>query len=149
VGGKAPEENHPTCDKISAACDAGRESVIVLDLLSDLLHGGHYWVQNAYHDKQGRHCLVGGLEIIRARLGGGDRAGEYLSRAIRGVCGEHQTIIDFNDSRESYAEIRAVILRARELAQRVIVDYADDAPGSRESGHCRVNTLHHARRRPR
>jgi hypothetical protein len=29
-----------------------------------------------------------------------------------------------NDSRESYAEIRAVILRARELAQRVIVDYA-------------------------
>jgi hypothetical protein len=44
-----------------------RESIIVLDLLTDLLHGGHYWVQNAYHDEQGRHCLVGGLEHIRAR----------------------------------------------------------------------------------
>jgi hypothetical protein len=34
-----------------------RQSIIVLDLLTDLLHGGHYWVQNTYHDKQGRHCL--------------------------------------------------------------------------------------------
>jgi hypothetical protein len=101
-----------------------RESIIVLDLLTGLLHGGHYWVQNAYHDSRGRHCLVGGLEHIRACRGGGDRAGEYLSRAIRDVCGRPEKIIDFNDSRESYAEIRAVILRARELAQRVIVDYA-------------------------
>jgi hypothetical protein len=101
-----------------------RESVIVLDLLSDLLHGGHYWVQNAYHDNRGRHCLEGGLELIRARRGGGDRAGEYLSRAIRRVCGERQTIIEFNDSRDSYAEIRAVILHARKLAQQVIGDYA-------------------------
>jgi hypothetical protein len=81
-------------------------------------------VQNTYHDEQGRHCLVGGLEHIRARRGGGDRAGEYLSRAIRDVCGKPEKIIDFNDSRESYAEIRAVILRARELAQQVIVDCA-------------------------
>ncbi len=102
-----------------------REPVIVLDLLSDLLHGGHYWVQNAYHDEQGRHCLVGGLEHIRACRGGGDRAGEYLSRAIRDVCGKPEKIIDFNDSRKSYAEISAVILHARKLAQQVIVDCAE------------------------
>jgi hypothetical protein len=101
-----------------------RESIIVLDLLCDLLHGGHYWVQNTYHDDDGRHCLVGGLESIRGRRGRGDRAAEYLSQAIRDVCGRPEKIIDFNDSRKSYAEIRAVILRARELAQRVIVDYA-------------------------
>jgi hypothetical protein len=101
-----------------------RASVIVLDLLSDLFHGGHYWVRNTYHDDDGRHCLVGGLGHIRARRGGGDRAGEYLSRAIRDVCGKRQTIIKFNDSRESYAEIRAVILHARKLALQVIVDYA-------------------------
>jgi hypothetical protein len=101
-----------------------RKSIIVLDLLSDLLHGGHYWVQNAYHDAHGRHCLVGGLERIRARRGRGDRAAEYLSRAIGDVCGRPEKIIDFNDSRESYAEIRAVILHARKLAQRVIDDCA-------------------------
>jgi hypothetical protein len=41
-----------------------RQSIIVLDLLKDLLHGGRYWVRNAYHDDEGRHCLVGGLEHI-------------------------------------------------------------------------------------
>jgi hypothetical protein len=55
--------------------------------------------------------------------GARDSVGVYLSRAIAS-CDERQTIIDFNDSRESYAEIRAVILHARELAQRVIVDCA-------------------------
>jgi hypothetical protein len=102
-----------------------RQSVIVLDLLSDLLHGGHYWVRNTYHDVHGRHCLMGGLEHIRARRGCGDRAGEYLSRAIGDVCGRRQAIIKFNDSRESYAEIRAVILHARKLAQQVIGDCAE------------------------
>jgi hypothetical protein len=94
-----------------------------------LPHGGQpgvQWRQDAFQidDDDGRHCLVGGLEHIRACRGGGDRAGEYLSRAIRDVCGKRQTIIKFNDSRESYAEIRAVILHARKLALQVIVDYA-------------------------
>jgi hypothetical protein len=93
-----------------------RQSVIVLDLLSDLFHGGHYWVRNVYHDGNGRHCVVGGLRIIRARCGGGDKAGGYLRRAIRDVCGRSQSIIAFNDSRIAYAEIRAVILQARKLA---------------------------------
>jgi hypothetical protein len=102
-----------------------RESGIVLDLLGQLLHGGHNWTQNAYHDGQGRHCLVGGLEHIRARRGWDDRAGMYLSRAIRNVCGKHQKIIDFNDSRKSYAEILAVILFARRLAQEVVDSHVD------------------------
>jgi hypothetical protein len=106
--------------KSARRADQARQSIIVLDLLSDLLHGGHYWVQNIYHDDNGRHCLVGGLERIRARRGRRDRAAEYLSQAIRDVCGRPEKIIDFNDSRKSYAEIRAVILHARKLAQQVI-----------------------------
>jgi hypothetical protein len=50
----------------------------------------------------------------------------YLSRVIAGHCGQRETIIDFNDDRESFAEIRAVILPARELAQPA-------RPGDRES----------------
>ena len=35
-----------------------RKSIIVLDLLSDLLHGGHCWVRNTYHVE--RSALPGG-----------------------------------------------------------------------------------------
>jgi hypothetical protein len=101
-----------------------RESIVVLDLLSDLLHGGHHWVQRTYHDGHGRHCLVGGLEHIRARRGSGDRAGVYLSRAIGVAYGEREPLPHFNDSRTSYAEIRAMILLARRLAQQVVDSHA-------------------------
>ena len=46
-----------------------RASVMVLDQLLELFADGKNWVQNAYHDDHGRHCLVGGLEHVRARQG--------------------------------------------------------------------------------
>src|SRR3984957_19693921 len=98
-----------------------RASVIALDQLLELFADGKNWVQNAYHDDHGRHCLVGGLEHVRARQGVGDKAGVYLSRAIAYVCDEREKMTDVNDSRKDSAEFRDVILLARDLAQRVIV----------------------------
>jgi hypothetical protein len=100
-----------------------RASIIVLDQLLELFADGENWIQGDL-ERLGRYCLFGGLQHIRrTHRGLRDRVGVYLSRAIAS-CDERQTIIDFNDTRQSYAEIRAVILRARELAQRVIDDYA-------------------------
>jgi hypothetical protein len=101
-----------------------RASIAVLDQLLELLADGASWIQGELENRSG-YCLVGGLQHIRrARRGTGDKAGMYLSRAIARLSGERETIVHFNDSRKSYAEIRAVILRARELAQRMIVEYA-------------------------
>jgi hypothetical protein len=97
-----------------------RESIVVLDLLERGFGGGDNWCKGQLHDGCRSHCLVGMLQRVRAVRGAGDHAGIYLSRAIKRFYSERRTIIDFNDSRSDYAEIRAVIVLARELAQRVV-----------------------------
>jgi hypothetical protein len=99
-----------------------RETVIVLDLLEKLFAGGEHWIQGAYEDYAGSYCLVGGLRQIRRFREPEDKAGVYLLRAIARTTGARRSLIDFNDgtngSRRTYADIRFVIRRARELAER-------------------------------
>jgi hypothetical protein len=96
------------------------ESLVVLDLLEKLLDGGNNWCQHSYHDGRGNRCLMGGLRYIRSVRGTGDHAGVYLSKAIVRCGLGTGKIIDFNDSRSSYEEVRAVIVVARELAKSVV-----------------------------
>lgn len=118
-GGLHPDRG-PSDEVTARRVAQARESIVVLDLLANVLGDGEKWVQNTYHDSQGRHCLVGGLQYIRTLRDAGDHAGRFLSQAIAKVGGKREPIIDFNDSRTSYADIRAVIARARGLAQKAV-----------------------------
>jgi hypothetical protein len=101
-----------------------RESIVVLDLLERFFDYGESWCQNTFHDGRGNRCIVGALRHIRSIRGAGDHAGVYLSRAISIACAGGGTLIEFNDSCASYAEIRAAISFARTLAQQVVDSYA-------------------------
>jgi hypothetical protein len=120
------------------------ESIVVLDLLEKLLDGGNNWCQHYLHDGRGNRCLMGGLRYIRSVRGTGDHAGVYLSKAIVRCNIGTGKIIDFNDSRSSYEEIRAVIVLARELAQSV----ADSCAGQLELALPRVAEMPRERSAP-
>jgi hypothetical protein len=98
-----------------------RASIIALDLLVELFAGGENWIQGDFED-DGGYCLVGGLRHIRTGLKSRDRAGLYLSQAIARTTGARRSLINFNDgndgSRRTYADIRLVIRRARQLARQ-------------------------------
>lgn len=67
---------------------------------------------------------MGALRRIRYLRGTGDHAGVYLSRAISIAYAGGGTLIGINDSGASYAEVRAMILFARQLAQQVVDSHA-------------------------
>jgi hypothetical protein len=117
--GETPPEACAASRKTARRAALARQAVIVLGELQELLgDDGINWMRNVFTDGWGSYCLVGGLRRIRAIRGSGDNAGVYLRRAIAKVSlGE--AIIHFNDSRESFAEIRRVIFLARELAHEV------------------------------
>jgi hypothetical protein len=109
----------PSAGKLFRRKMLARKSLVVLQLLEDLLgDDGQYWMRNAYADG-GSYCLVGGLRRIRAIRGFGDHAGIYLRRSVSKISRNENSIIRFNDSRSGYAEIRAAILLARKLAREV------------------------------
>jgi hypothetical protein len=93
------------------------EALIVLDMLERRLGQGRCWSAHYYEDYHGRFCLMGALGRIRRNRGVGDRAGVFLRRAIFEAVGKPMAIGRFNDTRQGYEQIHAVILRARELAQ--------------------------------
>jgi hypothetical protein len=112
----------PSAESVARRRAEARETVIVLDLLEKLFAGGEHWIQGAYEDYAGSYCLVGGLRQIRRFREPEDKAGVYLLRAIARTTGARRSLIDFNDgtngSRRTYADIRFVIGRAREFAER-------------------------------
>jgi hypothetical protein len=57
-------------------------SVRMLDGLIDLFDCGKHWIKDADTDRQGGHCLRGGMEHLRHRQGRGDATGMHLRRAI-------------------------------------------------------------------
>jgi len=92
------------------------ESVIVLDELERLLNGGRNWTRGVLRDGD-KFCTVGGLRYIRAlRKPLRDRAGVYISRAIRELYLGKLSIWKFNDFCSSVEDVEAVIKRGRELA---------------------------------
>ncbi|HZU90612.1 MAG TPA: hypothetical protein VE993_15270 [Stellaceae bacterium] len=92
-----------------------KEAVQLLDLLLEFFADGARWMRGRYHDGRGRNCLIGAVAHLRRkhRLAGA-AALEYLHQALpRRTLG----LVYFNDHRcRDFAELRAVILKARALA---------------------------------
>jgi len=114
----------------------------IVDLLDDLLDffgpGGEQWRRCAYEDEEGNRCLAGAVQLIGDSRNSRDSGmTDYLSAAIwprrsREWC--YDRVGFFNDHCKGFGRIRAVILKARKLAQ------ADAAPPKRPA--CRSAASH-------
>jgi hypothetical protein len=93
----------------------GRESIATLDYMEDYLNGGVNWTKGEYNAANGARCMVGAADA--ARVSKVDDAKYFLRQAIAEREPHLKTIEEFNDSRQSFAEIEAVIHRAKELAR--------------------------------
>jgi hypothetical protein len=92
------------------------KAVQVLDLLLGFFGDlGEHWLQHRLGDGTGKRCLVGALGYVRRHQGfKGDGAGHYLADAIpRRIA----ALIEFNDMCNGFADIRELIVRARDMAQ--------------------------------
>jgi hypothetical protein len=94
----------------------GAESLATLDYMERFLHGGEGWAQGVYTSTNGTRCLVAAADYARSSKV--DDAKYWLRQAIAERAPQMRTIEEFNDSRQSFAEIEAVIRRARELARQ-------------------------------
>jgi len=91
------------------------ESVATLTYMEDFFHDGENWTQHTYHAANGTKCLVAAAEYVR--LSPVDDAKYWLRQAINEL-EPGSTIEAFNDTRNSYEEIEAVIRRAKQLARQ-------------------------------
>jgi hypothetical protein len=91
----------------------------VLDLLLAFFADGARWIRGRMEDQQGNRCLMGGLQYVqqhhRIDRRSRDEAERSLVRALPRKRGSGISLIAFNDSRIDFAEVRALILKAREL----------------------------------
>lgn len=107
------------------------ESVVeTLSAMERYFRGGERWIKGALSTRHGK-CLVGAVTSVRASNGSGSwvpgeaiaAALSYIDQAVieregrGGVFRKRMTIEAFNDSRPSFAEVAAVIARAKELAR--------------------------------
>jgi hypothetical protein len=93
----------------------GPDSIETLTAMQGYFRGGAKWVQGVYHAADGRKCLVGAADHLRASSV--DTAKFWLEKSIAEKTGGAITRIEsFNDSRRSYSEIAEVIARAKQLA---------------------------------
>lgn len=92
----------------------GPESVATLDHMQDYFQDGANWARDVYQRADGARCLVGAANHVR--VSSVDDAKHWLRQAIAEIAPETRRIEDFNDTRGSYVEIAAVIVRAKQLA---------------------------------
>ena len=95
----------------------GSESVATLDHMKSHFADGANWTQGMYENASGAHCLVGAANHVR--ISSIDDAKHWLRLAIAEVMPEARRIEDFND-RSTFAEVAAVIARARQLAAQSV-----------------------------
>src|ERR1700728_3192943 len=92
-----------------------RESMDTLLHMEEFFQGGENWTQGVYRGEDGARCLVGAAEHVRVSTI--DDAKHWLRQAItEQTAGAITTIEGYNDSRQSFGEIEAVISRAKQLA---------------------------------
>jgi hypothetical protein len=108
------------------ADDIAGQSALVLDMVEFYFQGGKRWVPGTWlHGEQ--RCLLGAVRFVRNQLADHkDNATDYLARAIRPELAfiarpdRHPAsiVIAFNDApRRTYAEVAAVVRKAKELAE--------------------------------
>jgi hypothetical protein len=104
-----------------------------VDLLDCLLRSfgkhGEHWTRGTYHDGNGNRCLAGAVEYIECKHGSiGSGMASYIVAAIWPGQGRDyfiQRVVAFNDRCKGFERIRAVILKARALAQRDVERWAE------------------------
>jgi hypothetical protein len=96
-------------------CEAkSGDAVEFLDLLLEFFEDGRRWTRGHYHDGDGNRCLVGAAVYVEQTYKiTGDKAAAALGQALPR---RWHGLIEFNDSRKSFADIRKLILDARTLA---------------------------------
>jgi hypothetical protein len=88
----------------------------MLDSLAEFFDNGRRWLKGDWHDDDGNRCLISAMYHLRAVMNlYGDGTGYYLRMAQPEMT--RQRIEYFNDEAASYDEIRALIDRARTLAE--------------------------------
>ncbi|MGE4046476.1 MAG: hypothetical protein AB7F35_16580 [Acetobacteraceae bacterium] len=92
----------------------GAESADTLTYMLDYLQDGANWTQQMYENANGARCLVAAANHVR--VSPIDDAKHWLRLAIAEVAPGVARIEDFNDTRSTFAEVAAVIERARQLA---------------------------------
>lgn len=102
------------------------QSALVLDMVEFYFQGGKRWVPGTWLHREQR-CLLGAVRFVRNQLAyHKDNATDYLARAIRPELAfiarpdwhPASIVIAFNDApRRTYAEVAAVVRKAKELAE--------------------------------
>jgi hypothetical protein len=96
----------------------GDESAATLEHMQVYFQDGTNWTQGMYDNASGARCLVGAANHVR--VSPIDDAKHWLRLAIAEVAPGAARIEDFNDTRRTYAEVAAVIERARQLAAQSV-----------------------------
>jgi hypothetical protein len=89
------------------------ESVGTLEHMDSYFSDEGNWTQSMYANANGARCLVGAANFVR--VSPIDDAKHWVRLAIAEVAPGTRRIEDFNDS-HTFAEVKAVIARARQLA---------------------------------
>ena len=97
----------------------GSESAATLEHMQVYFQDGANWTQGMYENASGARCLVGAANHVR--VSSIDDATQFLRLAIAEIAPGAARIEDFNDTRRTYAEVAAVIERARQLAAQSVV----------------------------
>jgi hypothetical protein len=99
-------------------------AVQALDSLLRLFgENGEHWTRLILHDGEGKHCLVGAIDDLYRKQAAPRGTRRGVGFYIGAVFGPHRllsraALITFNDLCKSFDEFRAVILKARAMAQR-------------------------------
>jgi hypothetical protein len=96
----------------------GSESAATLQHMQDYFRDGANWTQGMYENANGARCIVGAANHVR--VSSIDDAKHWLRLAIAEVAPGTARIEDFNDQRSTFAEVGAVIERARQLAAQSV-----------------------------
>ena len=120
----------------------------MLDLLLDFYGpNGEHWLQYNFHEGRKRRCLVDAIAYLRRKNRiSGDNASWYiyevsrpreLPAPARSLCSEaylRDRLMTFNDARcGSFAELRAVLIKARIRAAREFVRAAAQTDPERQA----------------
>ncbi|MGD0107361.1 MAG: hypothetical protein ABSC06_25480 [Rhodopila sp.] len=96
----------------------GPESIATLEHMEDHFQDGANWTQHMYENASGARCLVAAANHVR--VSPVDDAKHWIRMAIGEVAPGVARIEDFNDTRSTYAEVAAVIERAKQLAAQSV-----------------------------
>lgn len=95
-----------------------RESAETLEHMQHYFQDGANWTQGQYASASGARCLVGAADHVR--VSSIDNAKHWLRVAIAEVAPGVTEIEHFNDTRDTFAEVGAVIERAKQLAAQSV-----------------------------